>query len=198
MDQIEKIFESVVQAVGEAVSIIKTNRDGSTEAVVGVPINYIFGSAQYIKDMLDVRSKGVGSNMPLKFPLIALQTPNVQVVDSPDYQYRTKINLVIACSSKKDWSNEKRMETSFKRILLPIYEKLIEVLLRDRRFEWNYGGLEYVPHTMSKNFDYGRYGAMTPSGQEVSEPIDAIDVRSLEIKVNNQNCVRVYVKNQNL
>ena len=198
MDQIEKIFESVVQAVGEAVSIIKTNRDGSTEAVVGVPINYIFGSAQYIKDMLDVHSKGVGSNMPLKFPLIALQTPNVQVVDSPDYQYRTKINLVIACSSKKDWSNEKRMETSFERILLPIYEKLIDVLMHDRRFDWGYGNLEYVPHTMSKNFDYGRYGAMTPSGQEVSEPIDAIDVRSLEIKVNNQNCVRVYVKNQNL
>ena len=195
MDQIEKIFESVVQAVGEAVSIIKTNRDGSTEAVVGVPINYIFGSAQYIKDMLDVHSKGVGSNMPLKFPLIALQTPNVQVVDSPDYQYRTKINLVIACSSKKDWSNEKRMETSFERILLPIYEKLIDVLMHDRRFDWGYGNLEYVPHTMSKNFDYGRYGAMTPSGQEVSEPIDAIDVRSLEIKVNNQNCIREYVKN---
>lgn len=195
MDQIEKIFESVVQAVGEAVSIIKTNRDGSTEAVVGVPINYIFGSAQYIKDMLDVRSKGVGSNMPLKFPLIALQTPNVQVVDSPDYQYRTKINLVIACSSKKDWSNEKRMETSFERVLLPIYEKLIDVLMHDRRFDWGYGNLEYVPHTMSKNFDYGRYGAMTPSGQEVSEPIDAIDVRSLEIKVNNQNCIREYVKN---
>ncbi len=194
MDQIEDIFKSVVEAVGETVCIIRTKNDGSTESVVGVPINYIFGSAQYIKDMLDVRSKGVGSNLPLKFPLIALQTPNVQTVDSGDYQYRTKINLIIACSSKKEWSNEKRMETSFKRILLPIYERLVEVLKHDRRFEWNYGGLEYVPHTMSKNFDYGRYGAVTPSGQEVSEPIDAIDVRSLEIKVNNQNCVREYVK----
>lgn len=195
MDQIEDIFASVVEAVGRSVSIIKTKSDGTTEAVAGVGINYIFGSAQYIKDMLDVRSKGVGSNMPLKFPLIALQTPNVQTVDSGDYQYRTKINLIIACSSKKEWSNEKRMETSFKRVLLPIYEKLMEVLLHDRRFSWNYGGLEYVPHTMSKNFDYGRYGAMTPSGQEVSEPIDAIDVRSLEIKVNLNNCVREYVKN---
>ena len=194
MDQIEDIFKSVVEAVGETVCIIRTKNDGSTESVVGVPINYIFGSAQYIKDMLDVRSKGVGSNLPLKFPLIALQTPNVQTVDSGDYQYRTKINLIIACSSKKEWSNEKRMETSFKRILLPIYERLVEVLKHDRRFEWNYGGLEYVPHTMSKNFDYGRYGAVSPSGQEVSEPIDAIDVRSLEIKVNNQNCVREYVK----
>lgn len=193
MDQIEKIFESIVREVGKSVTITTTSAGGSTEAHQGVDINYIYGSSQYVKDMLDVRSRGVGSNMPLKFPLIALQTPNVQTVDSPDYQYRTKINLIIACSSRKDWSNEKRMETSFERVLLPIYERLIEVLLHDRRFDWGYGKLSYVPHTMSKNFDYGRYGAMTPSGQEVSEPIDAIDVRSLEIKVNNQNCIRDYV-----
>ena len=195
MDQIEAIFKSVVEEVGRSVVITKTSPGGNTERVEGVDINYIFGSAQYVKDMLDVRSKGLGSNMPLKFPLIALQTPNVQIVDSGDYQYRTKINLIIACSSRKDWSNEQRMETSFERILLPIYEKLIEVLLHDNRFDWGYGGLEYIPHTMSKNFDFGRYGAFTPSGQEVSEPIDAIDVRSLEIKVNNQNCIREYVKN---
>jgi len=190
MDQIEKIFESVVQEVAESVTITKTSTGGATTEVEGIGINYIYGSAQYVKDMLDVRSKGVGSNMPLKFPLIALQTPNVMTVDSPDYAYRTKINLIIAMSSKKSWSNVQRMETSFERVLLPIYDKLIEVLLKDRRFDWGYGSLEYVPHTMSKNFDYGRYGAMTPSGEEVSEPIDAIDIRSLEIKVKNQNCIR--------
>lgn len=187
MDDIEEILKSVVDAVGQAVTIIKTKPDGTTDEVSPVDVNYIFGSAQYVKDVLDVRSKGANA-MPVKFPLIALQTPNVVTVDSADYQYKTKINLIIACSSKKDWSNEKRMETSFKRILLPIYEKLIDVLLTDPRFDWGYGEIEYVPHTMSKNFDYGRYGAITPSGQEVSEPIDAIDIRSLEIKVNNQTC----------
>lgn len=187
MDQIEDIFKSIVEAVGQSVTITKTKTDGTTEEFTPVDVNYIFGSAQYVKDMLDVRSKGANA-MPVKFPLIALQTPNVVTVDSADYQYKTKINLIIACSSKKDWSNEKRMETSFKRILLPIYEKLIEVLLTDPRFDWGYGEVEYVPHTMSKNFDYGRYGAVTPSGQEVSEPIDAIDMRSLEIIVNNQSC----------
>ena len=187
MDQIEDIFASIVEAVGQAVTIIKTKPDGTTEEVDGVSINYIYGSAQYIKDLLDVRSKSSAS-MPVKFPLIALQTPNVATFDSGDYQYKTKINLIIACSSRKEWFNEKRMETSFKRVLLPIYEKLKEVLLTDPRFDWGYGEIEYVPHTMSKNFDYGRYGAITPSGQEVSEPIDAIDIRSLEIKVNNQSC----------
>ena len=195
MDQIEKIFKSVVEEVGRTVVVTRTSPGGFTERLEGVDINYIFGSAQYVKDVLDVRSKGLGGNMPLKFPLIALQTPNVQIVDSADYQYRTKINLIIACSSRKDWTNEQRMETSFERVLLPIYERLIEVLKSDNRFDWGYGDIEYIPHTMSKNFDYGRYGAMTPSGQEVSEPIDAIDVRSLDIKINNQNCTREYVKN---
>ena len=187
MDQIEEIFKSVVDAVGESVTITKTKADGTTEEVTGVAINYIYGSAQYIKDMLDIRSKSKNA-MQVKFPLVALQTPNVVTVDSGDYQYKTKLNLIIACSSKKDWSNEKRMETSFRRVLLPIYEKMIEVLLSDLRFNWGYGELEYVPHTMSKNFDYGRYGALTPNGEEVSEPIDAIDIRSLEIVVNNQTC----------
>lgn len=187
MEQIEDIFKSVVEAVGQSVVITKTKPDGTTEETEKVDINYIFGSAQYVKDMLDVRSKGA-SPMPVKFPLIALQTPNVVTVDSGDYQYKTKLNLIIACSSRKEWSNEKRMETSFKRVLLPIYETLIDVLLSDPRFDWGYGQIEYVPHTMSKNFDYGRYGAVTPGGQEVSEPIDAIDIRSLEITVNNQSC----------
>ena len=188
MDQIEDIFKDVVDAVGRSVTIIKTMANGGTELSEGVDVNYIYGSAQYIKDMLDVRSKGTGGNMPLKFPLVALQTPTVLTVDSADYQYRCKVNLIIACSSRKEWSNEKRMETSFKRVLLPIYERLTAVLLEDSRFDWGYGHEEYVPHTMSKNFDYGRYGAVTPSGQEVSEPIDAIDIRSLEITINNQTC----------
>lgn len=190
MTQIEDLFRSVVQAVGQSVTVTVTKPDGTTEDKQGVAINYIFGSAQYVKDMLDVRSKGTGGNMPLKFPLIALQTPSIATVDSGDYQYKTRVNLIIACSSCKEWSNEKRMETSFKRVLLPIYEKLIEVLLADTRFDWGYGRVEYVPHTMSKNFDYGRYGAVTANGDEVSEPIDAIDVRSLEITVNNVNCTR--------
>lgn len=188
MTQIEDLFKSVVESVAQSVTITKTKADGTTEQQTGVAINYIFGSSQYVKDMLDVRSKGHGGNMPLKFPLIALQTPSIATVDSGDYQYKTRVNLIIACSSQKEWSNEKRMETSFKNVLLPIYERMIEVLLADPRFDWGYGKVEYVPHTMSKNFDYGRYGAATANGDEVSEPIDAIDVRSLEITVNNPNC----------
>ena len=94
MEQIEKIFKSVVDEVAKTVVVTKTGPSGYTEQVEGIDINYIYGSAQYVKDMLDVRSKGLGSNMKLKFPLIALQTPNVQTVDSPDYAYRTKINLM--------------------------------------------------------------------------------------------------------
>jgi len=183
-EQIEDIIKSVVDAVGEAVTIIRTKADGTTEEREGVAINYIYGSGTYLKDMLDVRSKS-RNPMPLKFPLVALFTPNVVKVDSRNYQYKTTLNMIIACSSKKDWSNEKRMETSFKRILLPIYEGLMSALLDDARFLWED---DFVPHTMSKNFDYGRYGAYDASGGEVSEPIDAIDIRSLEITINNEYC----------
>ena len=53
------------------------------------------------------------------------------------------------------------------------------------------GGLIYtsiVPHEYSENYSYGRYGAYTESGEEVSEPIDAINIRSMELIVKNQSC----------
>jgi hypothetical protein len=81
------------------------------------------------------------------------------------------------------------MQYSFEYILLPIYHQLIATLLEDERFDWGYGvDANVVKHTMSKNFDYGRYGAYDAAGGEVSEPIDAIDIRSLEVTINNSKC----------
>lgn len=41
-----------------------------------------------------------------------------------------------------------------------------------------------IPRTIS----YGRYGAYTESGEAVSEPIDAINIRSMELIIKNQTC----------
>ena len=76
---------------------------------------------------------------------------------------------------------------SFKNILRPIYNSLIGVLLENNRFDWDF---DKVKHSYSENYSYGRYGAYTDSGEAVSEPIDAINIRSMEIKINNLNCRR--------
>lgn len=171
----------IVAIFREIVGRLQAN--GEMECVPA--IQYLFGSSQYIKDTLDVYSKSK-LHSERKFPLVALFTPVLEERGEVDYFSKAKVSLIIACSSLHDWSNEEREIRSFRNILRPIYRRLLEVLKDDERFDWGYN--EAIRHTYSENYDYGRYGAYTEGGEAVSEPIDAINIRSLELKINYPNC----------
>ena len=136
---ITELFEEIVKELPEGLEILYPNGKGGTKVVKSPRLNYIFGSSQYIKDILDEYSKS-SAQSERKFPLVALFTP----------------------------ISEDRGE--------------------DSRFDCDYD--EKVKHSYSENYSYGRYGAYTDSGEAVSEPIDAINIRSMEIKINNLNCRR--------
>ena len=140
---ITELFEEIVKELPEGLEILYPNGKGGTKVMKSPRLNYIFGSSQYIKDILDEYSKS-SAQSERKFPLVALFTP--------------------------------------------IYKRLLEVLYEDSRFDCDYD--EIVKHSYSENYSYGRYGAYTDSGEAVSEPIDAINIRSMEIKINNLNCRR--------
>lgn len=178
------IFADVVKKIPEELEVIYTDSKGAKKVIKNLPINFVFGSGQYVKDMLDTTTKSDNTS-PSKFPLIALFCPITEERNSIDYFAKAKVSLIIACSSNNEWSNEKRHVTSFKNILRPIYNRLIEVLLEDERFDWGYGK---VNHGYSENYSYGRYGAYTEKGDAVSEPIDAINIKSMEITINNPIC----------
>lgn len=187
MKGIVEIIGDVVKEMEKELSITVAV-DIENDGFVGVdnpPLNYIFGSARYIKDKLDEYSK-----LPVtsdgKFPLVALFCPVTEKRDSPDYHSKVTVNILIACSSTKYWSNERRLQASFINILRPIYNRLITVLSEDGRFDIRYDNI--IPHEYSENYSYGRYGAYTESGEEVSEPIDAINIRSMELIVKNKTC----------
>ena len=181
------IFRDVVSKASQNLKILCPDGNGGFQEVDNPPLNDIFGNSQYIKDTLDVYSQSE-RQLPLKFPLVALFCPISEKRDSRHYYSKSKVSLVIACPSTKDWTNEEREVNSFKNILRPIYGRLLDVLLEDNRFDW--GADDKVRHVYSENYSYGRYGAMTATGQEVSDPIDAIDISSMEITINNPNCRR--------
>ena len=184
---ITELFEEVVRKLPEGLEILYPNGKGGAKIVKSPRLNYIFGSSQYIKDILDEYSKSPGQSEK-KFPLVALFTPIYEDRSDPNYFSKAKVSLIIVCSSCKEWSNEERRTTSFKNILRPIYKRLLEVLYEDFRFDCDCD--EKVKHSYSENYSYGRYGAYTDSGKAVSEPIDAINIRSMEIKINNLNIFR--------
>lgn len=183
MRHIVDILQDIVSKMSDDGLSIKWY-DGSAFNEIKAPkINYIFGSAQYIKDTLNEYSQSADV---VKFPLIALFTPARETRDSDMYDFKTKVNIIIACSSRKDWTSEQRLQASFKNILRPIYERLFQILRDDVRIDCGYKDI--LTHEYSENYSYGRYGAYADDGEAMSEPIDAIDIRSLNLVINNETC----------
>lgn len=178
------IFERIVSELSGTITLDMMAFDGNSYECQP-KITYIFGDAQYIKDQLDEYSKCSGVD---KLPLIALFTPVKERRGLADVWSESKVSLIIACSSRKEWSNDERKVYSFENVLRPLYQALLDSLKRDGKIAHNYDGS--IPHNYSENYSYGRYGAYTANGDAVSEPIDAINISDLEISVKYQTCTR--------
>ncbi len=182
---ITKIIEDVVAKVHSGLVVVYTDYNEETREEQEPGISYVFGNTQYIKAYLDEMSKGqYGADE--KLPMIALFTPIVEDRNNPDYHAVVKVNILIACKTNRDWSNEQRRDYSFASVLRPIYARFLEELKADGRLDFGYK--DNIRHSYSENYSYGKYGAFTSTGDEVSEPIDAIDIRNLELKITHQNC----------
>lgn len=184
--EIIEILHDVAKATAKDCDIIVTHyRSGESEEIPCPEINYKFGNSRYIKENLDELSKtGVGSVK--KLPMIALFCPFQEQRDSREYFSKATVNVLIACSTSREWSNEERLVYSFQNILRPIYNQLLEALKNDGRLDFGYDGV--VKHRYTENYSYGRYGAHDSTGDAVSEPIDAINITNLELVVTNQTC----------
>ena len=183
--EIIEIIADVVRETAVDCTLTVVGRKGVAGEIPCPPIHYVFGKARYVKDKLDDLSQSPGGT-DMKFPMIALFCPFNEQRNSPDYHSRAKVRILIACPSETGWSNEQRLETSFRNILRPIYNRFIEALQEDARLDFGYN--RHVPHEYSENYSYGRYGAHTGTGDTVSEPIDAINITNLELKVKLPNC----------
>lgn len=179
------LLEEVVASLSGNITVRMTSSYNSSEYEMKPTITYIFGDAQYIKDQLDEYSKVTGVE---KLPLIALFTPVKEKRGLVDVASEASVSMLIACGSRKEWNNIERKEFSFENILRPIYEAFMDALKKCPQIEKNYSNA--FPHVYSENYSYGRYGAYTASGDAVSEPIDAINIRDLQISIKLQNCIR--------
>lgn len=182
-----ELFGEVVKSAGENLDDVKVVTPDGPTAIKFDHLNYIFGNSSYIKEKLDEYSKSAVTDY-LQVPMVCLLCP-VNENRGKDREIKTdaKVNIIIACSTTREYSNEERLVYSFQNILRPIYRHILDALRKHTRFNVAYDG--EIQHTYSENYSYGRFGAYTSTGEKLSEPIDAIDVRDLELTVNNkQNC----------
>lgn len=185
-NEIIEIIADVVRETSKGCTIVVPDyRNGGITEMQCPTINYVFGNTNYVKTRLDELSS-TAQGMDRKYPLIALFCPFNEQRNTPDYYTKAKVRVLIACPSDHQWSNEQRLETSFKSILRPIYKSFITALLKDKRFDFGYD--RHVKHEYSENYSYGKYGALTETGEKVSDFIDAINISNLELTVKNLTC----------
>ncbi len=179
------ILSDVVESLSGNVKVLMTSSYTGESYEVTPDITYMFGDAQYIKDQLDEYSKVTNVE---KLPLIALFTPVKEKRGLVEVASEASVSLLIACSSRTEWNNVERKEYSFENILRPIYDAFFDALKQNKQIvqNYDYGFL----HVYSENYSYGKYGAYTASGEAVSEPIDAINIRDLVLKIKLQTCRR--------
>lgn len=149
----------------------------------GYTINYQFGDWQYMSKVLSAMGKSpVTANK--KYPMIGLYSPFEEDRADPLY-VGVNISMIIAVNTLKDYTNEDRLEKSFKDTLYPVYDILMKKISRCRYL--NIGYKSIASHVKTDNFRYGRSGVYGEGKSEFDDRIDAIDIKDLRLKVNN-NC----------
>lgn len=95
-------MKGIVEIIGDVVKEMSGNltiimpadiENDRFEEVKNPELNYIFGSAQYVKDKLDEYSK-VPSTSERKFPLVVLFCPVTEKRDSLDYYSKVSLKRV--------------------------------------------------------------------------------------------------------
>lgn len=151
----------------------------------GHAVNYIFGDSSYMRENLLQMSKSKEVE-GLKYPLVGLYSPFEEQRDSDGYFCRGNVNMILAVRTVAGYTNEQRLDISFKGFLRPFYNDFIEVLKSSQKLDFGYSGI--VPHVYVENYSFGRRGAIDADGESLSDKIDAIEIKNLELTVKNQDC----------
>lgn len=147
-----------------------------------VPVNFVWGDSSYIREYL-LTLKGSSYTAPYRFPLIGLYSPFDE--NHQNGVVSASVNLILAVNTLTEYTNEQRLDVSFKEVLRPLYDAFFKALENSREFDIPYNGFN---HTYVENFSFGNRGALDVDGQEIDEKIDAIEIKNLNLTLKKVNC----------
>jgi len=146
--------------------------------------HFVWGDSSYIRETLLTLKKS-SATAPFRYPLIGLYAPIDETIQT-DGGMSASVNVIIAVNTLPEYTNEQRLEISFKGVLRPLYEDFLNAVRGCKRFYIPYEGI--IPHTYVENYSFGRRGALDVDGKEMDEKIDAIEIKNLELNFIKQTC----------
>jgi hypothetical protein len=117
----------------------------------------------------------------LKYPLIALVHDFEIVYPGGDAYPTTELIILIANSSKKEWSSEQRRTESYNRVIHPIYEAFIEEISTSKYFTKS-----KPPHTLQDA--YHMQSDESRKEYKLSDIVDASFIKNLKLTLNPIHC----------
>jgi len=163
-------------------------------ATLANAVNYNYGHPVEIAATLMELSKSELTR-DSRYPLLALITDFSEQKDSADYYCKVRLNFILANTTNPTYKSDERTEISFKSVLHPIYEQLIEQLKLSKHFIIEYD--QHIPHTKVDRYFWGRnntydkavwdnLGVSDKGGNIFGDYLDVVEIVGLELKVNKQ------------
>jgi len=143
---------------------------------------YMYGHPIEIINTLMEKEKS-GTLKFKKYPLIALfQDFEEDKGEEQSINARVSLNIVIAVMTDPDYRSEDRYTNTFKPVLYPLYNKLLEKIAASGYFQVAPGNIR---HRKIDRVYWGRTGLYGNEGNIFNDYIDAIEIENMELSIYN-------------
>lgn len=158
----------------KTVDVVKVIKD-----VVATIPNVFFEHGEGIEVFNTI--KNVGKVNIETFPLIYLKQDFKETSNPEDETTNVSLSIYIITPTEIHIKASERLDTTFRPILYPIYEQLLNALKEARTIQNEYGK---AWHSHSK-WDRLFWGTQQLEG---NRPLDVIEIENLELKIINKRC----------
>lgn len=148
------------------------------------PLYYMFGHPLEVVDRLQELTNSP-TEKDKKYPLIALFADIPIDKRKPIGFYGSaKLTIIIATLTDPKYTAEQRIEKTFKPILQPIKEQLVNLIYRHKQFSFE----DELNYTEIEHYYWGKQGLYGNVGNIFNDYIDAIELKDIEVLIKNKIC----------
>ncbi|MCK5607627.1 hypothetical protein KAR91_37430 [Candidatus Pacearchaeota archaeon] len=176
-----------VDIIEDVVSEVRADTDKPATLTSEQPY-YMHGHPLEVINTLSLKDKNDTYKFK-KYPLIALFQDFTEVMgEDQKIQSSTSLNIVICMETSQDYSSAQRYDNSFRTILYPLYDLLIEKIIASGYFLNASESL--TSHNKIDRLFWGKTGLYGNEGNIFNDHIDAIEIENLDLdlRVTQKTC----------
>jgi|ERR1035437_532047 hypothetical protein len=185
---IEDVIEEVNQAMSaQVLSIIQANETAALGSTLIEQIRYSKSSFDELIETL-AQADNSGTERYKKYPLTHL-VQDVEIDRGQDVGLfgSSNLNVIFVHQTVNLYKMDDRDQKVFKPVLWPMYYGFMEQL---KKSKWIFGSWAQTGEFRHQIIKHGFWGDRKLEGSKniLNDYVDALEIRNLQIKLNNSNC----------